>query len=347
MGEVGCCELLSRAPLGGAVWARMRGGGQRSLLSPARACVSNRETSGPVRAQDSDFGRRVADPREGAADRRVSPTELAVFKQAVRQHYGLHGRDLPWRSSRDPYHILLSEMMLQQTQVARVLPKYEMFLRAFPSLVSLAAAPFAEVLAVWSGLGYNRRALSLHRAAGEIVSHHAGAVPDSVDALQRLPGIGPNTAAAVCVFAFQQALVFIETNIRSAFLHHFFQGCPQVPDREILPLVTLTLDSVDPRTWYYALMDYGVWVKRTYGNPSRRSAHHTRQSTFTGSNRELRSGALRALLAVAPSPLTAEEVCAAVASMGRERHQIEAVLRELAAEGFVKNEGSDAGYRIA
>lgn len=301
-----------------------------------------------MQTQDSDFGRRAADHREGAVSCRSSPSDLAVFKQTVRQHYGLHGRDLPWRSSRAPYHILVSEMMLQQTQVARVLPKYEGFLRTFPSPTCLAAAPFSEVLAVWSGLGYNRRALSLHRAAGEIVSHHAGVVPNSVEALRRLPGIGPNTAAAICVFAFQQPLVFIETNIRSAFLHHFFEGCSHVPDREILPLVSLTLDSVDPRTWYYALMDYGVWVKKTYGNPSRRSAHHTRRSTFAGSNRELRGGVLRALLAVTPSALTSEEVYAAVGSLGHEKHQIDAVLRELAAEGFVKSVGGGgANYRIA
>jgi A/G-specific adenine glycosylase len=274
------------------------------------------------------------------------PALMEGFQQEVRGHYLAHARDLPWRRTQDPYCILVSEVMLQQTQAARVVPKYDAFVRTFPTVASLAGAPFARVLAAWSGLGYNRRALALHQAANEIVTRHAGLVPTEAALLSRLPGIGPNTAAAVCVFAFDRPLVFIETNIRSAFIHFFFQGCSAIPDSQILPLVSLALDHADPRSWYYALMDYGAWVKRTYGNPNRRSAHHSRQAPFAGSRRELRAAVLRALLAVAPTALTAEEVHAAVRLPGRSVDQVGAVLAELAGEGFLAEAAQGDAYRL-
>jgi A/G-specific adenine glycosylase len=191
----------------------------------------------------------------------LSPPMLTAFGLTVLAHYRERGRDLPWRRTRDPYHILVSEVMLQQTQVARVLKKYDQFLTAFPTVLSLSGATAAEVLGIWQGLGYNRRALALHQAARTIVSEHQGAVPRSPVELRRLPSIGPATAAAVCVFACDLPLPFIETNIRSAVIHFFFQERASVPDADILPVIELTLDRENPRDWYYALMDYGAWYR--------------------------------------------------------------------------------------
>ena len=239
------------------------------------------------------------------------PATLADFRRTVLAHYQAHGRDLPWRCTREPYRILLSEIMLQQTQVPRVLVKYEEFLTAFPTIDDLAAAPLEAVLRVWQGLGYNRRARSLKRLAEIVTNELNGELPRSVSELLRLPGVGPATAAAVAAFAYGEAHPFIETNIRAVYLHHFFPDRSDVSDREILPLVEATLDRADPRSWYYALMDYGVELKRTQPNPSRRSRHYTRQSPFSGSKRQLRAQVLRVIL---DGPdVTADEVASALA----------------------------------
>ena len=275
----------------------------------------------------------------------MAPERLRIFRETVLAHYREHGRDLPWRRTSDPYAILVSEVMLQQTQVARVIPKYLEFLAAFPDLTALSAAPVASVLATWMGLGYNRRALALHQAAQIVVSEHDGLIPDSPRTLRRLPGIGAATAAAVCVFAYEVPLTFIETNIRAAFIHFFFQECDSVPDAAILPLVELTLDRERPRDWYYALMDYGVWVKRQFANPSRRSRHHTVQSPFAGSHRQLRAALLRALVAAAPAGLPLAALLAAVQAPDTDTDRVAGTLQELAAEGFLV-ETAD-GYRVA
>jgi A/G-specific adenine glycosylase len=281
-----------------------------------------------------------------AVDATIPPAELLqAFREAVLSHYREHCRDLPWRRTRDPYSLLVSEVMLQQTQVARVLLKYQEFLTVFPTITALSAAPTAQVLTVWQGLGYNRRALALQRAAQIIAREHQGVVPGLPVTLRRLPGIGPATAAAVCVFAYDTPLAFIETNIRAAFIQFFFQECVPVPDAAILPLVELTLDRENPRDWYYALMDYGVWAKKLYGNPSRRSRHHTVQSPFAGSNRQLRAAVLRALLSATPAAMTPAEVQASLPPPGADATQIGAVLRELSVEGFLVRTVN--GYRVA
>jgi A/G-specific adenine glycosylase len=235
--------------------------------------------------------------------------------------------------------------MLQQTQVARVLRKYGQFLAAFPTVLSLSRATTAEVLGNWQGLGYNRRALALHRAARIIVAEHQGAVPRSPVVLQRLPGIGPASAAAVCVFAYDLPLPIIETNVRSAVIHHFFQEGVSVPDSDILPVVELTLDRDNPRDWYYALMDYGAWIKKTHANPSRRSRHHTVQSPFAGSRRQVRATILRALLAVSPSGMALEDIQTTALLAGRDSAEIQDVLEQLIKEGFVVRLGQL--YRVA
>jgi A/G-specific adenine glycosylase len=218
------------------------------------------------------------------------------FQQLVYAGYRVAPRPMPWRETHDPYCILISEIMLQQTQVERVKGKYAEFLKAFPTLTDLALAPLVDVLQVWQGLGYNRRAIALKRCAEEVLSRFAGCLPTSVSDLESLPGIGHYTARALAAFAFGVSEAFIETNIRTVFIHFFFHGQEKVHDREIMPLVAATLDRDNPREWYYALMDFGVALKQKYPNPSRRSSHHVKQSRFEGSNRQLRSRMLRVVI---------------------------------------------------
>ncbi len=250
--------------------------------------------------------------------------------------YAEAGRAFPWRSTRDPWAILVSEIMLQQTQTERVLPKYLAWLEAYPDPASLAEAPLAGALELWSGLGYNRRALSLVRAASLLAS--AGSFPDEEEALLDLPGVGPYTARAVLAFAFGKPVVLIETNIRSVFLHEFFPGEEGVPDSSIAPLVGATLVREDPRTWYYALMDYGVEIKRREGNPNKRSAHYAPQSPFADSNRRIRGALLKALASGASDG----DALAAALPFSRER--VDSALAELKAEGFVAEIGG--AYRL-
>ena len=256
-----------------------------------------------------------AGPREGALIDRVldegaSPPVLAAFQELVLDHYRAFGRDLPWRHSADPYAILVSEVMLQQTRVERVRGRWERFVDRFPDLEMLAGAPLAEVLSEWQGMGYNRRAVNLKRIAEAVVADHGGVLPRDPDVLRTMPGLGAATAASVSVFAYDNPVAFVETNVRAVYLHIFFSGIEGVKDAQIAPLAEEALWREDPRVWHWALMDYGVALKRALPNPSRRSAHHARQAAFEGSNRQLRGRILRALLAA--GPMTAQDVTAAV-----------------------------------
>ena len=155
----------------------------------------------------------------------------------VLSHYEQYGRDMAWRNTTDPYQILVSEIMLQQTQVERVTAKFPEFIRAFPDFASLATAPLANVLTVWQGLGYNRRAIALQKCAIRVMNEYDGVLPADVDILATFPGIGRATASSIAAFAFNMPVVFIETNIRRVFIHFFFTDTDTVNDAEILPLV--------------------------------------------------------------------------------------------------------------
>ena len=259
---------------------------------------------------------------------------LRLFRKRILTFYRKNRRLLPWRETQTPWHILVSEVMLQQTQVERVIPKFKEFIKAFPDPSSLAAAPLRTVLAVWSGLGYNRRALTLKQCARTLCSQFGGEVPDDYEKLLSLPGIGPSTAASICVFSFNQPRVFIETNIRAVYIHLFFPGRQNVADRELLPLIKATLDTRDPRTWYNALMDYGAFLKKRFSNPSRRSAHHTRQSPFAGSDREIRGRILKMLLANAPCT-----EASLIRSIKRDPERVRLIMQQLILEGFIKKTG--------
>jgi A/G-specific adenine glycosylase len=218
------------------------------------------------------------------------------FVNDVWGYYERHGRlRLPWRKTKNPYRILVSEIMLQQTQVERVIPKYTAFLKQFPTLAVLAHAPLGDVLRAWQGLGYNRRAKMLHQCAITIVEEYGGVFPRTHGGLMKLSGVGHYTAGAVMAFAFNEPVAIIETNIRSAVIHHFFNDDTDVTDTEIMQYVAGTLDKENVREWYYALMDYGACIKREHGNPNSRSKHYTKQSAFSGSDRQIRGAILRVL----------------------------------------------------
>ncbi len=185
--------------------------------------------------------------------------------------------------------------MLQQTQVARVEPKYLAFMELFPDASALASAPLSDVYSAWKGLGYNSRALRLRETARLCSELHGGQPPRTEKELLALPGIGRYTARAVLAFAYGIPSAFLETNIRAALIFHFFPGREAVPDRELEAVAVALLDRDDPRTWYYALMDYGAYLKRREPNPSRRAAAYARQGRFEGSLRQARGAVLRAL----------------------------------------------------
>jgi len=226
----------------------------------------------------------------------MSPHEIERFQAFIIWWYRYNGRkQLPWRLTTDPYKILVSELMLQQTQVERVIPRYTQFLEVFPTTESLASATLADVLKQWQGLGYNRRAKFLHLAAREVTAKHSGVFPQTTQELELLPGIGPYTASAIVCFAFNQPAVLIETNVRTVYLYHFFPEEQDVSDKAILELVSQTLWQQNPRLWYSALMDYGSVLKKLHTNPSRKSKQYSKQTPFAGSLRQARGEIIRTL----------------------------------------------------
>lgn len=228
--------------------------------------------------------------------RYLKKNQIKNFQQYIWSFYKKAGRKFIWRYIDDPYKIVVSEIMLQQTQTCRVIEKYKNFIAVFADFKSLASASLLDVLRLWQGLGYNRRGKYLHCIAQKVVNEFDGQLPNCPQILEALPGIGPATASSICAFAFNSPTVFIETNIRAVFIHHFFQYQEKVHDKEIFPLIKLTLDTTNPREWYYALMDYGVMLKKRLPNPNKKSKHYTKQSKFEGSNRQIRGMILKILI---------------------------------------------------
>lgn len=241
--------------------------------------------------------------------------------------------------------------MLQQTQVDRVIPKFDAFIKKFPSFKALANASTGDVLRAWQGLGYNRRALALKRAVELIVKNHKGTLPSSERELIALPGIGDYTAGALRAFVFNEPSVIIETNIRTAYIHHFEKDLLRVSashprssategirDKDILKLIERDVRSVvrekgSPRCWYWALMDYGSYLKKEFGNASRKSKHYTKQSKFEGSRRQIRGAVLRALLQ------KSKTVSALTKETKKKKEDVLSVLADLKKEGFVGQKG--------
>jgi len=203
---------------------------------------------------------------------------------------------LPWRQTEDLYRILVSEVMLQQTQVDRVIPLYKSFIKQFPTAKKLAAAPLADVLVAWQGLGYNRRAKLLREAAQHLANTPPFSLRSNIEEkLEELPGVGPYTARAVAAFSYNQDVILVETNIRTVVIHHFFPKTEKVSDAEIENILIQVLPKGKSREWYSALMDYGAHLKRSGISHNAKSRGYTKQSKFSGSLREARGTLVRAL----------------------------------------------------
>lgn len=264
------------------------------------------------------------------------------FIKTVKDFYSHNSRPMPWRETTNPYKIFLSEVMLQQTQVDRVIPKFLDFITHFPTISDLAQADFKDVLSHWAGLGYNRRALWLHQAAKEIEEKYRGRIPQSIEELSSLKGVGHNTAAAICTYAFNVPVVYIETNIRAVYIHHFFADRDDVSDAELYPLVQSHVDNKNPRQWYWALMDYGVYIKKLYKNPARKSKHHSKQSKFEGSNRQLRGNILKLLLSK-----SSISCVGAADELSIDVGKVEDVFQNLVKEGLVVQDAQISRYSLA
>ncbi|HPK46947.1 MAG: DNA repair protein [Spirochaetota bacterium] len=271
----------------------------------------------------------------------VEEASLSEFQSRILDFYHRHGRTFPWRESGDAYHILLSEVMLQQTQTSRALPKYELFLSLWPTIEALAGATLLDLLTAWKGLGYNRRALYLHQSA-KACEAWGWKLPSDEHLLRTLPGVGKATAAALMAFAFGERSIYLETNIRRVIIHSFFRAEEQVTDRQVEAVLSRLLDGIDDyRSWYYALMDYGVLLKALLPNPNRKSAHYRGQSAFENSNRQIRGLLIHLLSEGGP-----KDGAAIGTTLGTfEWDRVVSCLEALTEEGFVEEQGGVYGIR--
>ena len=221
--------------------------------------------------------------------------QIEQFTKLIYNFYKTNKREFIWREQITPYKIVISEVMLQQTQTVRVIPKFENWLEVFPDFATLANASNHDVLTAWQGLGYNRRGLALAKIAQLIINEHDGQLPSDPEILKTFPAIGSNTAGSICAFAFNKPIVFIETNIRKVFTHSFFPGQSEITDKQLLAIVAQTMDHNNAREWYYALMDYGVHLKKELPRINAASKHYTSQSKFEGSKRQVRGLIIKVL----------------------------------------------------
>ena len=266
---------------------------------------------------------------------------LSAFSSHIHDFYDSWGRSFAWRETTDPYRILLSEVMLQQTQTARVEPKYELFLSLWPGFEALAKAPLEELLFHWKGLGYNRRALNLRKSA-QMTEMWGWTIPADEKTIRSLPGVGKATAAAVMAFCYQKQSIYLETNIRRVLLYSFYPDQDAVKDAELeVLLFRLAEKQADMKRWYYALMDYGVLLKYLVPNANQRSAHYSRQSRFENSNRQIRGQLIHLLCDTGEK--SEEQICSLLSHFSEER--ILNSLEQLKKEGFVAEESKI--YKIA
>lgn len=264
----------------------------------------------------------------------INATAVANFRRTVWDYYRANRRAMHWRSEPTPYYVLVSEVMLQQTQVPRVQLKFASFIRRFPDVQSLAVAPLADVLQAWNGLGYNRRAKFLWQAARTVVDELNGEIPCSQEQLVRLPGIGANTAGAILAYAYNEPVVFIETNIRTVFIHHFFADhSGAIDDAMLREAAALVLPPENPREWYWALMDYGTHLKATVGSQLRRVKHYRPQNKFGGSRRQVRGQVIRELLD--GKKLTRQELASRIPD-----ERLPQVIDALVTEGMLTPDGN-------
>lgn len=259
--------------------------------------------------------------------------EIKIFQQTIWDFYKKNKRDFPWRNTKNPYYILVSEIMLQQTQANRVVRYYQRWIERFPDFASLAGAKFSEIYPYWQGLGYNRRGLNLQKAAQKALAEYKGKLPKDVLLLEEFPGIGHYTARAVSIFSFNTPVACIETNIRRVFIHHFFKDKNGISDEQILKIAQRVLPAGKTRQWHWALMDYGAYLKTQIPNPNRRHKNYAVQSKFEGSLRQIRGVALRIL---SGEPTNSKTLVARIKkATDQDVKRIKAVIITLEKEGLI------------
>jgi A/G-specific adenine glycosylase len=271
---------------------------------------------------------------------KLSPKKKVDFQNIIWDYYRTNSRNgLPWRKNTAAYSVWISEVMLQQTQVDRVIIFFKNWMKQFPTIKKLAQANQVELLRAWKGLGYNSRALRLKRAAEIIVRDYKGVFPKTYESTLELPGIGPYTAGAISAFAYNQPVTMIETNIRRVYLHHFFKDQANIHDKELLEIISQTIDQKNPREWYWALMDYGSYLGKTIPNPNKKSRHYTVQKKFKGSDREIRGKVLELLLN--KKKQSVEQLVLQLQEVASDQERIEKIIDQLDHEGFLTvNHGS-------
>jgi len=255
-----------------------------------------------------------------------------LFKKLIYDYYRNHKRKFPFRENITPYNVLISEIMLQQTQTGRVSDKFLKFITKFPDFLSLSSASLEEVLIEWKGLGYNRRAIALKKIAETIIKDFNGELPDSLEVLKSFPQIGHNTASSILTFAFNKPMTFIETNIRRVYIYFFFPNKSKVNDKDIMTIVKKTIDNINPREWYYALMDYGVMLKKVHPELNKKSAHYQKQAPFKGSIRQIRGELLKLLIKEGKMEITKIQEQSKIKDMKR----LKKILDQLKKEGFIE-----------
>lgn len=278
---------------------------------------------------------------------KLSATKIKDFQEVVLGYYKKHARTaLPWRTNTSDYYVAVSEIMLQQTQVDRVIPFFNTWMQQFPGWEALAVSSQIEVLKHWKGLGYNSRALRLQKLAQTVAEEYEGKLPADYGILKKLPGVGPYTAGAITAFVYNKPVVVIETNIRRVFLHHFFTGIKNVHDKEILELVEQTIPDKNIRQWYWALMDYGSHLGRELKvngkkyNPNTTSRHYTKQSRFIGSDRQIRGRVLEIFLSQKNNTITLTMLYKKLLDLTDDRDRIDSIVQDLIRESFIGINGA-------